>query len=202
MRKAARIGLPFSVALPTYRCSGGYNANGKLIGVAMDSVQPSWPPGTRVLEFASNADEIALLVKEWQQARPTQLREIIWYRVPVATDIRNWRWATLSAVMSGRKPLHHLEVIQEGENPIDLSVVNTGQADEELDGVVVTTSRTGTLVAADALTGWTVDNANDRAVFRSAGDREMRLPPGGTCQIGWLRYEQPVRLQLELASKE
>ena len=100
INKAARLGLPFSVALPTYRCTAGYDATGKLLGVAMDSVQPAWPPNTGVLEFATNADEIAMLVKEWQQARPPQLREIIWYRLPVATDIRNWRWVTLSAVMS------------------------------------------------------------------------------------------------------
>jgi hypothetical protein len=42
--KAARFGVPFSVALPTYRCTAGYRPDGKLLSVAMDSVQPSWPP--------------------------------------------------------------------------------------------------------------------------------------------------------------
>jgi hypothetical protein len=200
--KAAKLGLPFSVALPTYRCSAGYNATGKLLSVAMDSVQPAWPAGTRVLEFAANTDEMAMLVKEWQQARPTQLREIIWYRLPVATDIRNWRWVTLSAVMSGRRPLHHLEVLQEGENPIDLSIVNTGEADEQLDSVVTATWTSATVMAADALAGWTVDVTNGRAIFRTAAERQTRLSPGGKRQIGWLRYEQPVSLQLELAKKE
>ena len=200
--KAAKLGLPFSVALPTYRCSAGYNAMGKLLSVAMDSVQPAWPPGTRVLEFAPNVDEMAMLVKEWQQARPPQLREIIWYRLPVATDIRNWRWVTLSAVMSGRKPLHHLEVLQEGENPIDLSIVNTGEADEQLDSIVTATWNGAAMVAADALAGWTVDIANGRAIFRRAAEHQMRLSPGGKRQIGWLRYEQPVNLQLKLAKKE
>jgi len=53
--KAARLGLPFSVALPTYRCSAGYGSDGKLLSVAMDSIQPSWPPRTRVLEFGADA---------------------------------------------------------------------------------------------------------------------------------------------------
>ena len=183
------------------------------MSVAMDSVQPAWPPGTRVLEFATNVDEMAMLVKEWQQARPPQLREIIWYRLPVATDIRNWRWVTLSAVMSGRKPLHHLEILEEGENPIDLSIVNTGEADEQLDSVVTATWNSGAMVAADALAGWTVEVTqevpqtvnpvtNGRAIFRTAGERQMRLSPGGKRQIGWLRYERPVNLQLELAKKE
>jgi hypothetical protein len=202
VKKAARLGLPFSVALPTYRCSAGYDATGKLISVAMDSVQPAWPPGTRVLEFAANADEIAMLVKEWQQTRPPQLHEIIWYRLPVATDIRNWRWTTLSAVMSGRKPLHHLEVLQQGENPIDLAIVNTGEADEELDSAVTAIWSSAATVTADALTGWTVDITPGRAIFRNTSGHQMRLAPGGKRQIGWLRYEQPVTLQVKLAKKE
>ena len=200
VRKAARIGLPFSVALPTYRCSAGYDATGKLLSVAMDSVEPAWPPGTRVLEFATNVDEMAMLVNEWQRARPPQLREIIWYRLPVATDVRNWRWTTLSAVMSGRKPLHRLEVLQQGENPIDLSIVNTGEADEELDSAVTAIWNGAATMTADALTGWTVDITHGRAVFRNT--TQMRLSPSGKRQIGWLRHEQPVTLQVKLAKNE
>jgi len=202
VEKAAQLQLPFSVALPTYRCSAGYDAAGKLLGVAMDSVQPAWPPNTRVLEFASDADEIAALVNEWQQARPRELRELIWYRVPVATDARNWRWATLSAVMAGRKPLHKLSVVQEGENPIDVAIMNEGEADEQLDSAVTVTWRGQTLVAADALAGWIVDLAREKAIFTIADGHHMRLPPGATRKIGWLRYDQPTNLRLILAKQD
>jgi Protein of unknown function (DUF3142) len=196
--KAAQLGLPFSVALPTYRCSAGYDVGGKLCGIAMDSVQPIWSPGTRVLELSTDADETALLVNEWQKARPWQMKEIIWYRVPVATDVRNWRWATLSAVMAGRKPVHHLEVSQEGENPIDLSIANTGETDEQLDSIVTATWNSGTMVASDALRGWTVNVATGRAVFTATSTHRTRLAPGETQRIGWLRYEQPTIVRLQL----
>jgi hypothetical protein len=200
--KAAKLGLPFSVALPTYRCTAGYDRDGKLLGVAMDSVQPSWPPRTRILEFAAGADDLAALVNAWQNARPPQLRGIIWYRLPVASDVRNWRWATLSAVMSGRKVRHRLEILQQGENPIDLSIANIGEADEQLEATVTATWKDSSLVAADALPGWIVDLSEGRAVFtRAAGHRPI-LPPGGKCQIGWLRYEQAASLRLELAKKD
>jgi hypothetical protein len=202
VEKAAQLQLPFSVALPTYRCSAGYDAAGKLLGVAMDSVQPAWPPNTRVLEFASDADKIAALVNEWQQARPRELRELIWYRVPVATDARNWRWATLSAVMAGRQPLHKLSVVQEGENPIDVAIMNEGEADEQLDSAVTVTWRGQTLVAADALAGWIVDLARESAIFKIADGHHMRLPPGATRKIGWLRYDQPTNLRLILAKQD
>jgi len=75
--KASRLGIPFSVSLPAYWCLAGYDQNGKLLGVAMDSVQPAWPPGTSALEFAANAEDIAGLVAEWRKARPMDARSAL-----------------------------------------------------------------------------------------------------------------------------
>jgi Protein of unknown function (DUF3142) len=199
--KAASFGLPFSVALPTYRCTAGYNRSGKLLSVAMDSVQPAWPPDTRILEFETSPDEIADLVKEWQQRRPPELREIIWYRLPAASDTRNWRWITLLKVMSGERPLHKLDVLQEGENPVDVSVVNSGEADERLSAVVTVNWSGQPLIAADALSGWSVNSGKEEAVFTTAPEFRIRLSPGGKREIGWLRFEQPTSLHLQLARK-
>lgn len=198
--KAARLGLPFSVALPTYRCSAGYGPDGKLLSVAMDSVQPSWPPGTRVLEFATNADELSDLVADWQKSRPATLRELIWYRVPSPTDARNWRWTTLSAVMAGRRPEHRLSVVQEGENPIDLSISNTGEAEEEIKGNVTAIWSNARPTASDALLGWTVRQEKDRAIFSVAAPNGLRLAPGTARKIGWLRFEGPTNLRTELSN--
>jgi hypothetical protein len=202
VRKAARFGIPFEVALPTYRCAAGYGPDGKLLSVAMDSVQPVWPPGTRVLEFGADADEIAALVNDWQKTRPPQLRELIWYRVPIATDTRNWCWPTLSAVMSGRLPEHKLNILQEGENPIDLSIFNAGEADEQLNANVTATWNGAGLTASDALAGWNVKSENGRAIFRVTASHGLRLPPGATRKIGWLRFDQPTTLETELSTNK
>ena len=202
--KAAKLGRPFAVSLPTYRCLAGYDSNGKLCGVAFDSVQPSWPRGTRVVEYSVDADEVADLVAEWKAAHPKELRELLWYRVPVASDIRNWRWPTLSAVMSGRKPAHRLEVSSEGENPVDVSIANTGEADEQRNPLVtVNWNADATLVASDPLPGWTLKIDNQRAVFRPAPESYLRLSPGSRRSIGWLRYDRPpnVRAQVEELGK-
>ncbi len=199
--KAVNFELPFSVALPTYRCSAGYGPDGKLLSVAMDSVQPSWPPGTRVLEFAANADDLATLVDGWKRSRPPQLRELIWYRVPIATDTRNWRWTTLSAVMAGRRPEHKLNILQEGENPIDLSIFNAGEADEQLSGNVIASWTDAGLTAADALSGWNVRPENDRATFSVVASRGLRLAPGANRKIGWLRFDRLTNLRVELSNQ-
>ncbi len=202
VRKAAKFGKPFSVALPTYRCAAGYGPDGKLLSVAMDSVQPFWPPGTRILEFGANADEIAALVNDWQRARPREMRELLWYRVPIATDARNWRWPTLSAVMAGRLPEHKLNILQEGENPIDLSIFNAGEADEQLSANVTATWSGTELTAADALSGWNVRSQINRAVFSVVASHGLRLPPGATRKIGWLRFDRTTNLETELSKSK
>jgi Protein of unknown function (DUF3142) len=199
--RAGKLGIAFSVALPTYRCAAGYAPDGKLLSVAMDSVQPSWPPGTRILEFGADADKIAALVNEWQKTRPKQLRELIWYRVPIATDARNWRWPTLAAVMAGRPPKHQIGVQQEGANPVDLSIVNAGEADEHLSLNVTAKWREAGLEASDALSGWSVRSENGLAVFNSVAQNGFRLPPGATRKIGWLRFDQPTNLQIEFSNQ-
>jgi hypothetical protein len=190
--KASALGMPFSVSLPAYWCVAGYDGTGKLLGVAMDSVQPAWPPGTSALEFSANADDIARLVAEWKRQRPAGMKELLWYRVPVATDRRNWRWPTLEAVMAGRKPAHRLDaLLSQGENPVDVSIVNRGEA-EERGACAVTLNWEGSQATAwDALPGWTVTVQKERAVFATAaGDAGLRLSPGDRRSIGWIRYDK------------
>jgi hypothetical protein len=193
--KANGLKLPFSVALPTYRCLAGYDSNGKLVGVAMDSVEPSWPPETRVLEFATDADEVAALVNEWQMKPPPSLQELLWYRVPVVTDTRNWRWPTLAAVKNGRIPRHQLAVFGQGDNPIDLWIANTGEAAEQHNIVVTVSWDRALLVAWDALPGWTIRTEPRRAIFTWTSNLHSRLPPGSRRSIGWLRYDQVTTIR-------
>ena len=199
--KAATHRKTFAVALPSYRCSAGYAPSGRLLSVAMDSVQPVWPPDTRVLELETDADAVAELVAELRKNRPGNLRELLWYRLPVPTDARNWRWPTMAAVMAGRKPKHQLSVQQEGANPIDLSIVNAGEADEQMRlNITAKWSETG-LEASDALFGWNVRSENGLAVFNSVAQNGFRLPPGAARKIGWLRFDQPPNLQIEFSNQ-
>ena len=189
-KAAAKLGIPFSVALPTYRCLAGYDRTGKLLGVAMDSVDLAWPPGTRTIEFSTNSDDTATLVKEWLSARPAELKEIIWYRIPVATDQRNWRWPTLMAIMAGRKPVHSLQAVQRGDNPVDLSIKNLGETDRQFGAKLTVTWTGASIVAWDALPGWAVAASTEHAVFTWIEKIPLELPPGSERGIGWLRFDR------------
>jgi hypothetical protein len=199
--RAATFGRPFTVALPTYRCIAGFDEEGKLLGVAMDALQPSWPAGTRVLEFASEPRELARLVEEWKAARSANMTGVIWYRLPTAADVRNWRWPTLSAVMEGREPLRQLEIRTEGASPVDIYVINKGEADEHLTSGVVIAWDEANLIASDVLQGWTLQTREREVEFAPTGEAPVRLLPGERRDVGWLRYDRAPRLESRFVSR-
>ena len=200
VKHAAAYKKPFAVALPTYRCIAGYTPTGQLLGLTMDSVQARWPPGTKVREVAANPDELADLVREWQKQHPSELREVLWYRLPIATDARNWRFATFLAVVNGRRPQHRVDVISEGANPVDLSISNHGEADERIDFQVIVKSVQPAL-AADALRGWSAQQNGTEIIFAANRGETLHLHPGQSCNIGWLRFAAPTNFGCELVRK-
>jgi hypothetical protein len=197
--KASHLGRSFEVALPTYRCTAGYDLSGNLLGVAMDSVAPLFPPGTRLLEFDSDAEAMAKLVNDWRTARPEHLKGLIWYRLPVSTDRQNWRWPTVTAVMEGRAPVRRLEASGKGDNPIDLSLSNNGEADEPVSCTVTVAWKDGNLIASDTLPGWRFRVEPGHAFFKWNSARGLRLPPGTKIDIGWLRYDRTLPLTLQVS---
>lgn len=197
VERAAALGRPFSVALPTYRCVAGFDAAGKLLGVAMDAGLPSWPAGTRTLEFASDATALAGLVREWQEARPAGLQEVIWYRLPVASDLRNWRWPTLAAVVAGRTPVARFEVQLEGAETSDVALANVGESDDPVVFEVTLRWREGRLTASDALAGIRLAATASEVVLASP-PQGLRLAPGTRRALGWLRLEPHATLEPHL----
>jgi Protein of unknown function (DUF3142) len=197
--KASHLSCQFEVALPTYRCTAGYNLSGNLLGVAMDSVEPLFPPGSKLLEFESDAEALAKLVNDWRTARPEHLKGLMWYRLPVSTDRQNWRWPTVTAVMEGRAPVRRLEASRKGDNPIDLSLSNNGEADEPVSCTVMVAWKDGNLIASDALPGWKFRVEPGRAFFKWNSARGLRLPPGTKIDIGWLRYDRTLPLTFQVS---
>src|SRR5258708_12148 len=156
----------------------------------MDSGDVGWARGSRAFGFSANSDDTATLVKEWLSARPAELKEVIWYRIPVATDQRNWRWPTLTAIMAGRKPIHSLQAVQRGDNPIDLSIKNMGGAGKKIGPKLTVTWTRDTHVSLEAFPGWTVAASKEHAVFTRVEKIPLELPPGSERSIGWLRFDR------------
>jgi hypothetical protein len=201
--RAARLGRPFRVALPTYGYTVGFDGQGRFVGLAAEGSSRSWPEGVQLRELRADPAAMAALVHGWTLDRPAALRGVIWYRLPVAGDRLNWSWPTLAAVMAGQAPGGRLRADARRPRPglVEIDLVNDGNADHS-GPVGVTVRWSGARrVAGDALGGVVlVEEGPGLAVFRSAG--AVRLEPGGRRVLGWLRLDVEVEVHAELESME
>ncbi len=196
--RAARFGVPFRVALPTYGYRLAFGPKGEFLSASAEGMPPRGPIGTTVIELSADPVSMAGLVAAWRNARPESLRGILWYRLPVPGDQLNWRWATLHSVMSGRSPASRLSAAMARPQPglVEITVINEGDAD--LTGEVNVRARwdQARLVAADGIHGFTVG-----ARARKSATLEnplCRLPAGETLSIGWVRLDADVPVLLDL----
>jgi len=102
--QAASFSRPFYVALPTYAYQAFYTSEGEFAGLLAegDSVTPK--PGAQTRSLSADPDELAPLVAAWRAHRPRNMQGVVWFRLPVEGDERNWPWHVLQAVMAGEQP--------------------------------------------------------------------------------------------------
>jgi hypothetical protein len=194
VERAARAGVPFRVALPTYGYLVGFDRSGKYLGLSAEGPRPKWPADATLREVSADPAAMAELVRGWTTDRPEMLRGIIWYRLPVSADVLNWRWKTLRAVREGRTPCPALraEVRRTKPGLVEVDLVNDGDADAPLPGVTVTLRWRGARrVASDPLNGFTLKTGGAGALsFHGPPPAPLaRLRAGERKQVGWVRLD-------------
>jgi hypothetical protein len=178
VEEAAKAGRPFRVALPTY----AYGAHGA--------------------DMAADPEAMAGLVRRWTADRPFELAGVLWFRLPVASDTRNWPRATLTAVMAGRAPRREIRTALRRPSPalVEIDLLNTGEAEVPLPSPVRLRWESDTLIAADGLTGYRLLQPGPREA-RLVGPRSIRpLQPGERRTIAWLRFTDPMEVHVEIPS--
>lgn len=93
----ADFGIPYLIALPTYRHAVSYHSNGKISSIASEG---RYEEASYEIAHA-DPSQLSLLINQWQEKRPTLMKGLIWYRLPVTTDRMNWTWHTLQKVRHG-----------------------------------------------------------------------------------------------------
>ena len=202
VERAARLGLPFRVALPTYSYLVAFDRDDRFVGLQAEGPPLTWPPDTRLRALRANPSELAALVQTWNADRPAALQGIIWYRLPVAGDALNWHWSTLSSVMSGHTPRAILHATAERSAPglIDLVLTNDGDADAPLPQTVTILWADAPLLACDALAGYEPSTPSDTTVLYSLRHNTALqwLPPEGRRVLGWLRLGSDTEVQINV----
>jgi hypothetical protein len=225
VERAARFLRPFRVALPTYGYVVAFDRGGRFLGLAAEGPGLLWPAGTRLRAVSSDPDAIARLVAGWQRDRPRELRGILWYRLPAHGDRLNWRWPTLRAVMAGRAPRMEVTAVRRAaaEAPLiaEIELVNTGEAPSPLPVAVAIRWAENRLLAADGVASYGVRRGGRGelwlvrrgagAVAAAASPEVAGVPveplepleplePGERRPIGWLRFDRPTEVHIEIAA--
>jgi hypothetical protein len=192
VERAGRIGVPFRVALPTYGYVTAFDRGGRFLGLSAEGPTAAWGPEVRLRELRADPAAMAELVRGWTESRPACMAGIIWYRLPVETDVLNWRWPTLAAVMAGRTPgpALHVELRRPEPGLVEVVLANAGEADGPQDAAVKVRWDAGELLAADAIGGFDLDGRAGSALTFSSprSPAGARLAPGRSLAIGWLRF--------------
>ena len=198
--RAAQVGVPFRVALPTYGYLVAFAPGGQFVGLSAEGPAQNWPANARLREVRADAPALAELVQDWATNRPTALRGVIWYRLPVPGDTLNWRWPTLAALLDGRSPRASLRAITRRVEPglIEVSLANDGELDSATRLTVAARWRAARLVAGDALRGFELLESGASAARFQTKSSPCRLSPGDRRVVGWLRFDHEVEVTIEL----
>lgn len=198
--KAAALGVPFRVALPTYGYLVAFDSKGRFIGLSAEGPAKSWPRDAQFREVRADPLQMAQLLKEWSANPPASLKGVIWYRLPVDGDILNWRWPTFSAIVQSRVPRKSVRVESRRVEPglTELSLVNDGEIDISSRLAIQTRWQGTRLVAGDGLHGFELSERGLSSARFETGTRPYRLPAGQKQALGWLRLGEDREVQIEL----
>lgn len=200
VERAAGIGVPFRVALPTYGYLTAFDTTGRFVGLSAEGPGKTWPEGIQLREVRANPIELAELVQRWAARRPAGMRGVIWYRLPVSGDSLNWRWPTLGAIVAGRSPRESLRVEPRRVEPglVEISLVNDGELDISSRLAIKVRWHNARLVAGDGLRGFEwVDGGPSTVKFQTM-TQPCGLPAGERQAVGWLRLSEDREVQIEI----
>ena len=202
VQEAARYGLPFRVALPTYSYQAAFDSQRRPIGLLAEGPLVSFGPGVTVRNARSDPAVLAELIRGWTRERPSQMKGIVWYRRRVEGDRRNWKWPTLRAVMAGRTPRGEVSFAVRTPEPglVEIDLVNAGEAEVLWPASIRVRWGANSFLAADGLAGYRSRKEGPRAL---ALDRPGRAPkaslrPGERRVVAWLRFAAPTEVQIEV----
>ena len=200
VERAAQIGIPFRVALPTYGYLTAFDAGGRFVGLSAEGPSKTWPEGVQLREVRANPLELAQLVQLWTTNRPVAMRGVIWYRLPVSDDTLNWRWPTLGAIVAGRSPRESFRVETRRVEPglVGISLINDGELDISSRLRIQVRWHNARLVAGDGLRDYELVDGGPSAVKFQTRTQPCRVPAGETQVIGWLRLSEDREVQFEM----
>jgi hypothetical protein len=192
--RAAAIGIPFRVALPTYSCVVELDDAGRVREVHGEDVPAGLAlTGRRHLVLDSDAFVLSEWLADLRRHPPAALSALIWYRLPIATDRLNWPPETLTQVVAGKALQRRWQSSLErrADDAFEIQLHQAGDAPDDLPREIQVDWPTRATAAADGLRGYRVTELNaTRLILQlQQPERHGRIRPGTRLISGWLRFE-------------
>ena len=200
--QAARLNHPFQVALPTYGYRAWFDGRNRLLGLSAEGPALTAEGHVQVREIRADPVAMAGLVNWLSQQRFKTLRGIIWYRLPLPEDRLSWHERTWQSVLRGQTPVAktELKLDKPAAGLVEIALQANGDADSLLDQPVRLDWRQARLIAADGLTGFTIQRIGPDALRLQPAPESLRLAPGQQRLIGWLRFDHPPEISAHVDS--
>lgn len=175
---------PFYIALPTYGLKVGMERNGRLNFV--EGENNLWLGKTAGQELFTDPYQITKFLNHLETDIPMNLKGLVWFRLPIAEDRRNWSISTWLTVLQRRKPYTQIKI----ENRVDpqdtelfdLFAVNQGNVDARLPLKVELKCAIG-----DGFPPYQLSIGNNGHYFLESIKNPPFLPVGAKRRIGWMR---------------
>lgn len=191
VERAAKFGIPFRVSMPTYSYLVYFDKAGKFVGLSAETKKQIDNATATLVNVKPK--EVAETISDWIKNRPAMMTGIIWFRLPVESDLLNWRMQTLQSVMQGIVPEQKLTArcINRGKGLFDIELENIGDADTTTEVTLMAEWMSGQKIACDGLNGFynTISNSgvNEIGFCKSTPDA---IRAGERLIVGWLRLER------------
>ena len=183
--RAASIGAPFYLALPTYGYRFVFDEAGKFVAISAEVTAPPPMPGQHIRTVMSDATDIAKAVRETRSHPPHNLIGFVWFRLPVANDELNWTWQTLQAVREGRSPetSFRAEVKNASPDLYEIYISNSSEALETRNVQITLRHDAREVIASDTHNGFSFLPSNPPGLTGPAPR------PGESVLAAWFRFK-------------
>ncbi len=153
--------------------------------LAVESEEPLLAGGYSASEMIVSPEEVSALLRDLERNPPRSLAGIVWFRLPVAGDVRAWSPATWRAVVLGQPLRPRVEALAEKSDTPGMSnivLINDGEVDAELP---VRIDLPPSCAIADGINGYTL--AHRESGLSIERQQDGLIPGHRRRLIGWMR---------------
>lgn len=184
---AKRSEHDFYVALPAY--SAGLTADGRV------ESEVRLPSAGQKQELRVDPHLVAKFMTFIQHHRDPKLRGFVWFRLPLADDVRAWSWVTLQAVVTQHALASHFDIALKPSANMpglyDIVLTNSGNLDSNLPASIHVQNHSCT--AGDALPPYMLNRESDQWIFAQLMaatptiQNNQRINASASRTVGWMR---------------